>query len=108
MSLSSLRSDSKSSCFKGCFFWIALQYFLDLTFLAKLQETSMHCRGRKKNQLESEAASLNISHYMGELKKDPTIKRPKKVISMQSYKAFATSFLFSPLGLNLVHINELI
>lgn len=66
----------------------------------------MHCRGRKENQLESEAASLNISHCMGELKKDPTIKRPKKkVLSVQHYKAFAPLFLFSPLGLDLVHIN---
>lgn len=93
MSLSSLRSNSKSSCFKGWalgFFWIAWQYFLDLTSLAKLQEASMHCRGRKENQLELEAASLNISHYMRELKKDPTIKRPKKSYNSAKLQSFCS------------------
>lgn len=52
-SLPSLRRDSKSSAFKGFFFDSITKFPGSNIFFAEIQETSMHCRGRKENQYDT-------------------------------------------------------
>lgn len=72
-SLPSLRRDSKSSAFKGFFFLIALQNFLDLTsFLLKYRKLACIVgEGRKISMTHGkiEVFSLNTSYYIGDKKK---------------------------------------